>query len=68
MGELSLRQLGLTAEIKLFEQLLTFGDTAVFLTQEEWGYLDAAPRSLYKDVVMDSYGKLVSLGKNVLFP
>lgn len=36
-------------------------------SKEEWGYLDAAPRSLYKDVVMDSYGKLVSLGKNVLF-
>lgn len=67
MGELSLRQRELTTEIKLFQQLPTFEDMAMFLTQAEWGYLDPARRSLYKDVMMDSYGKLVSLGKNVLF-
>lgn len=67
MGELSLRQLELITEIKVFQLLLTFEAMAMFLTQEEWGYLDPARRSLYKDVMMDSYGKLVSLGKNVLF-
>lgn len=61
------RPLELTTERKQFQQWLTFEAMAMFLTQEEWGYLDPAPRSLYKDVMMDSYGKLVSLGKNARF-
>ncbi|XP_075798817.1 zinc finger protein 431-like isoform X3 [Microtus pennsylvanicus] len=48
--------------IKVVQDALTYEDVHVNFTHEEWALLDPSQKSLYKDVMLETYWNLTAVG------
>ncbi|XP_042637061.1 RB-associated KRAB zinc finger protein [Orycteropus afer afer] len=50
------------------QEPVSFKDVAVNFTQEEWQHLDCDEKTMYRDVMLENYSHLVTLGFDVTKP
>ena len=48
----------------IFLKAVTYDDVHINFTQEEWDLLNPSQKNLYKDVMLDTYKNLTTIGKN----